>query len=246
MTLDEIFKNKDLGEFRQKKLLQDEMSQVIELLNQAKGIIWFKPYMKVKENLPEELLKPILLAGIKLGNVSYPKTWMPDLIRIYSQEKIDASLFEIINQSSFRDKCKSTSLFYWNKFSKIIRYKDGEPHEELGVIWKWNGKGYVEEYVKTNLEQKRNRNKSLKSRRYNFLIQEFKKYNNIVYRYFIALELPKSIDEFPEQLKETAKEVVEVISKEDFPTWVNPLKEQVKGNSELENLLFEELKWQKK
>ena len=246
MTLQQIFENSDYGKFREKELSQIEINEIADRLNQSKGIIWFKQYMKVRETLPNELLKPILISGIKHGDVSYPKRWMPSLIRIYSQEQIDETLFEIINISSFRDKCKLTSLFYWNKFSKIVRYKNGKPHEELGVVWIWKDKFYAQEYVKSNLKETERRNKALKVKRYDFLITEFKKYENVVYRYFIALELPKSIDKFPVQLKNVANEIVEIISDEKFPLWANPLIEQVKGNIELENLLFEELNWERK
>ena len=245
MTLQQIFENNDYLKFREKELSQVEINEIIDQLNQSKGIVWFKQFMKFRETLPDELLKPILISGIQYGDVSYPKRWMPSLIRIYSQEQIDEILFEIIKESPIRDKCKFTSLFYWNKFSRIVRHKDGKPHEELGVVWKWTGEFYVEEYVKSNLEETKRRNDNLKVKRYEFLITQFQQIENLVYRYFIALELPKSLDKFPTQLKSIAKEVVDIITNKEFPKWVNPLKEQVKGNSELEKLLYEELMWQK-
>lgn len=246
MTLQQIFETNDYQKFRERELSQVGVNEIVNRLNQSKGIIWFKQYMKVRETLPNELLKPILISGIQYGDVSYPKRWMPSLIRIYSQEQIDETLFEIIKESSLSDKCKLTSLFYWNKFSKIVRYKGGKPHEELGVIWKWTGECYEEEYVKSKLEETKSRNKIFKVKRYEFLIGEFLQFENLVYRYFIALELPKSLDKFPTRLKNIAKEAIEIISNQEFPTWANPLIAQVKGNSGLEKLLFEELKWQKK
>jgi hypothetical protein len=246
MRLKRIFEDKLFGKFREKEISQIERNQIIAMLSESKGIVWFKPFMQVRETLPNELLEAILISGIRYEDVSYPKRWMPDVIRIYSQEQIDETLFEIIRKSSFRDKCRLTSLFSWNKFKKTIIHIDGNQDEEVGVNWKWNGEIYIEEYLKSNLEEIQKRDKVLKFKRYDFLISEFGKHENLVYRYFISLELPKSLEEFPDQLKDTAKEVVEVVSNKNFPTCANALIEQVKGNKELENLLFKELRWRKK
>ena len=72
---------------------------------------------------------------------------------------------------------------------------------------------------------------------------------NIVFRYFLSRYLPNGIEEYPIEIIEKAKKVISITSKEEFPNGLNQveqLKKAVKGNSELEKLLFEELNWQKK
>ena len=66
MTLQQIFENSDYGKFREKELSQIEINEIADRLNQSKGIIWFKQYMKVRETLPNELLKPILKFNPKI------------------------------------------------------------------------------------------------------------------------------------------------------------------------------------
>lgn len=232
--------------FSKTDLAKNEVDQMFELLGQLDEFGWFEQFMKTRNTLPSDLLKPILVAGGKGDYVSGPKHWMPHLARIYSQEEIDEALFELIRESTISHKCILAHHFYWNGFVSVTRYKVGAPDEELEIIWKWNGKQYVEEYVKQNVEETVKRSKKIKIKRYRFLIKEFNDYDNVVYRYYISLVMPRSVEEFPEELKEPAIGVIEAINDVEFPTSANPLVDKVKGKPELEKLLFEDLGWQER
>ena len=236
-----MFENKQFEEFRNQNLFRNEIDQIIKSLNQPNGFMLFNSYLKVRETLPLELLKPILISGMKCGGVSQPKFWMPNLIRIFSHEQIDKTLFEIIVDVELHEKCKLTNMFYWNSFRKIVRGT-----KELGVAWKWNGESYLEEYVELDQQEIKRQAEVFKEVRYRFLIDEFLKFNNLVYQYFISLLLPRTVDSFPNPLNAKAKKAIEIMGNEDFPNSANTLIEQVKGKYELEKILFEQLNWERK
>ena len=241
MEIQQIIDLNELSEFREKHLQAEDIIILIETLNSKQDVNWFRKFMAVRKTLPNELLKPIIISGGKNRDVSKVKFWMPDLIRLYSQEQIDEKIIEIIAESNMVNKCKFVNLFYANGFRKIVRGKT-----ELIVSWKWNGKFHEEEYIVGNLEEMAIRSNNLKIKRYNFLISEFIETNNNVYRYFISIQIPRTTEQFPNQDNKNINTVTQILNDESFPKSALELIELVKGDEELEYLLFNKLNWSKK
>lgn len=244
MNLNNILEEKRVKKFRELILSQDETDIICTLIQERKDIRWFIPFLKVSANLPKKLLEPILQSGIKISDPSFPKYWMPDLIRMYTPNCIDTCLFELIQHSSLPDKCRLTSLFYWNQNNRCVPLQYEGLEEVLEQTWKWDGQTYIQEYQKVSVKERQHREKSLKNKRYQFLLGEFKKHNNLVYQYYIALELPKSVGAYSDLPKESYLRVINNIKQDDFPDSASLLIQRIQGNPELEKLLFQELTWQ--
>lgn len=79
MGLNHIFEYEDHIRFRRVELGKVEVALIKERLAHPEGIVWFEPYLGVRENLPAELLQPTLLSGLRCKHVYFPSHWMPDL-----------------------------------------------------------------------------------------------------------------------------------------------------------------------
>jgi hypothetical protein len=242
----EIVENKNYSNFRSVVLNESEITKIINLLNLTNGINLFRPFLAIRDNLPIDLLEPIVSALMKVQDVSSSKKVFPQLIRIYSQEEIDKTLIKLIPKKGISDKCRLVRLFYWNIFKIIKRRKNDDEFESLGLEWEWKGNCYIEKYSKINIDSLNSRNSKLKTKRYEFLINEFSKTNNLIYRYFIAAELPRILDGFPKSSLKEAKEVLMILNNKYFPSNSMQLINQVKGDSDLEEILFDKLGWEKK
>jgi len=214
MTIQEIIDKKEYIEFRNRNWSDEDINYVIDELREKVTINWIVRFLRVSDKLPKELLKPIIIAGINYRDVSYPKRWMQTVKRIYSPEEIDNIILEIVEESSLKIKCKATHLLYFNGFSRIMRNE-----EELGMRYIWNGQNYTEEYIKVDekhLTIKRKRNVEMKEKRYRFLVKEFLNTNNILYRYYIYLEI-REVHNHPIAKEDKTKQVMEIFNKDDFP-----------------------------
>lgn len=236
MTLKEIFENKDFINFKKKELDESDKEYFLDRLRNGKGIYEVLPYLNVVKDAPIEFLEPIVEEAMEYEDISSPKRWMQTINRIYTPEKVQQTILNKITDSKdLRTKCRAVSILY------CVR--------GFGIEYNWNGKRFEERVAKDNLNSNLERGKKFYDNRISILTNEFQKSKNIVYRYYLNRYLSDKIEDYPTEIKEKAKEVISIISSEKFPNGlnqVNQLVNVVKGNPELEKLLFEDLNWRKK
>jgi len=204
----------------------------------------------VAETLPQDLLKPIIEEVLNYDDISAPKRYMENILRIFTPEKVQETIFKIMTKcEDFKTKCKAAGVLYCvgerfiiHKFSKI----EEANLNPFGARYFWNGKGYKLEIVKEDIKPFIERKEKFYERRLEVLIKEFNKTDNIVYKYYLMLSLPNEIEEYPLSMQKQGIEIIEKITDDNFPKRVNSLVEVVNGNKDLEFLLYDELNWRRK
>lgn len=243
MDLNHIFDYEDHIRFRQVELGKAEVTLIKERLAQPEGIVWFQPYLRVRESLPTDLLQPTLLSGLRFKHVYFPTHWMPDLSRMCGPERVDGAIITLMQQRSLVDKCRLIRYFYHNRSGIVGKYIAPNRFEPVRIVWRWDGKRYAREYTKTGLEELKKRSRVMRLKRYRFLIKEFQENDHLVYRYFIAPELRRYPIDFPEEMSELDWKIIDEVRQESFPSHAYELQAKIKGQAEMEHLIYEELKW---
>jgi len=252
MTLREIFEHKDFTRYREKELSNSDKQYFLERLEKGNRIYDVLPYLSVIKKSPIEFLEPIVDEAIDYKDVSEPKTWMQTINRLYTPEKVQETILNKIKLTqSFKIKCKATGILYCvgGFTSASGRDENGNVKWKGGHGYKWNGKRFETIIIEENLNRDLERRKKFYNERVKSLTEEFLNNENIVYRFYLKRYLPIKIEDYPTEIKEKAKKVIHFILSEEFPNGLNQtnqLKNLVKGNSELEKLLFEDLNWRKK
>lgn len=104
MKLQQIFDREELLLFREIALGAKEIALIKNRLQGFEGIVWFEPYLQVREQLPIDLLDSILLAGLQFKPVYFPTHWVPALSRIFGPERMDEAIIALMRWRPLADK----------------------------------------------------------------------------------------------------------------------------------------------
>ena len=250
MTLKEIFENKEFIKYRQRQLDKSDKNYFLRRLKKGRRVIDVLPYLRTVNRVPIEFLQPILNETILFyDDISLKKRWMGTINRLFTPEKVQEAILNKISKSeNLNLKCRAAEILYWTDVlikSNGVDEK-GNPIWKCGVEYFWNGSQFEKKCAEDNLNYYIQRRKYFQINRIRKLSKEFQKSKNIIFKYFLSWYLPKDINEYPIEIRENSIGIVDEISNQDFPNGADSLVKLINGNSSLEKLLFEELKWQKK
>ena len=183
IPLQQTFQSKSFLQYRNTPLTETDKIFLLDKV-QKEGIWGIRSYLGVVEALPMDLLKPILEVAVeKMTDVSSPKFWMPDVMRIFEAENVQKVILEILQDGNTKTKCKAASMLYWIAFSIVYRLEENELIEVAGRELFWNGEKYAERNSKIPLEVFKKRTTQLRHKRYKVLLEEFEKSDNLVAQY---------------------------------------------------------------
>lgn len=251
MTLGEVFDTKQFIKYRLIDFSVADISYFLDRLRSGNKIYDVIPLLAVVEKIPNELLTPIIKEAIEYKDISAPKKWMRFITRLFTPEKVQEILLEMISDTEdYRVKCRAVSILYCvGDFSVFQKDKTDNKLKCVGKrIFVWNGDGYENQVAKGKVEQVLENRKIFNKNRLAVLLSEFLKSDNLVYRYYIKMYLLEKVEEYPHELINQAKEVHQIVSDENFPKGLRQtekLMKTIEGNRELEKLLYEGLNWSK-
>jgi hypothetical protein len=248
MTLEEIFAKKQFLKFRETKLTESDEKFLLLRLSEY-GIYDVLPFLRVATSVPKELLKPIIIEVLDYEDISLPKRYMDIISRLFTPENVLECLLNIISDNELlKTKCKAAGIL-----SFIGGFMFAKGRDECGkILWKcgtdyiWDGSKYERKCIEGDINLFINRSNSFKSCRTKAVVNEFLKNENIVLRYYLLASLYDKLEDYPTDIKNEAQQVIEIICEQNFPKNASELISKVLGDLNLEKLLFEELKWQRK
>lgn len=244
MKLKSIFENKN---FLKLKLTDYSLKESDKIflkgeLNKEKGVLIISPFLEVIESLPEDLLEPILMSGLKYKDTSEPKKWINKLLRLFSPDKIQSELLRIMKKGNDEEKCRAIHLLYYVGYP-MLKKKDEEKYIYYGYSYEWNGMKYIQRMKRVEAKKLLTKQKQLLNTRVRTLIKEFELTDNLVLKYLISFHIPHKIEEYPEELTARACNIISEITGEKFPKNSTALKIALRNNAKLEKLLYENLNW---
>ena len=249
MTLKEIFENQEFIKYRHKELNVSDKEYFLEKLQNGRGIYDVLPFIAAAKELPEELLEPIVREILEYKDLSLPKRYIENILRVFTPEKVQEAILKImVDEKNFKIKCKAAGILYCigSRFLIGSLLKNGEIEWKSRGGYFWNGERYERKAVEGNIDSFVKKREKFYHRRLEVLIREFKKTDNIIYKYFLRRYLPNKIQEYPLNIQKETKEIIKEITSIQFPQGAKALTDLVQGKEDLEFLLFEELNWQKK
>lgn len=254
MKLEEIFESGEFLLSRNKELDHLDTEYILKRLRDEDGqkIYEILPYLRVVETVPDGLLEPIIREAIEYKDISLPKRWMNTINRLFTPEKVQDELLQIISSNeSLRVKCRAVGILYCVDIPGYEEKIDerGEIQLKCRDKYIWNGKRYERTCRDCDIETIKKRRREFSQKRLKILVNEFVSNKNLVYRYYIGTYLSFNIDDYPEEIIEKTKEVIKIISGEEFPSGINQveqLRDAIQFSPELENLLYQELNWQRR
>ncbi|MEM9549289.1 MAG: hypothetical protein AAGA77_25170 [Bacteroidota bacterium] len=248
MTVKGVFETKEFLNYRDIEFDQADKDYFLNLLSE-KGINEVLPFLRVIKKIPQDFLEPIMREVIKYDDISLPKRYMETILRLFTPEKVlDVILKMVTSNEGYGIKCRAAGILYC---VGIGIYSSGRD-KNGNIIWKcgkgyvWDGKKYESKCIEGDVNKFVVRREQFAQKRTMVLAKEFLQSDNIVFRYYLKRYLPLEVEEYPVEIRKQAEKLVKIIDSKDFPNWVTPLKEKIRGNYELEKLLYDELKWQRK
>lgn len=236
MNLEDVFEEGNFIEYRNYRVSETDITFLINQLKGEKGIKRIKDLIRIVGYLPEELLHPILKAGLDFKDPSSPKKWIYHVVRLFGEENVQEELFNFIKKGTHKDVMNSLMTLYFIS-PRVRKIRRGQDEKIVEWKWKWNKTGY-EEFINEDVDEEQiDQSENFKRRRRDFFIEEFKNSKNLVVKYYLGLYF-RMYDNWPYTENQLALETISEIKKEGFPKNQEELKVAIKGNKELEDYYY--------
>jgi hypothetical protein len=186
------------------------------LISQLKNKIgrWYVPYvLSVVNDFSENLMKELLETAIRIYDPSYNYCFIKPAMRVYNFQVYDYYIDRFCN-STFNEKKGIFRALYWVIPQAVWRKETGRIETDYSVKYIWNKRGYFElDYNSSEVELIRYNDEIIQrnEKKVKIFIEEYRKTKNRKLKYYISLNLPKEINEFPDTLKRMGDEYLQEI-----------------------------------
>lgn len=208
---------------------------------------WFvAALLDVLDSFPVELLAPMLNAAVHEPDPSFNNDFIRPCRRVFDYVEIQQILLGIFQEG---DKCRKigvTKALYWARstvyISHIIKLGDGDTYEEIRAKgydtfrWEPEFEAFDDEFIEDlEVYEKESPGQNAAYRRQmEILISEFLMSDDLELKYYISLQLPKEIDDFPVPIGDKAEKYLSAYKKQNIPTCYSELEAALKAKNRLD------------
>jgi hypothetical protein len=164
---------------------------------------------------PRDLLRPMLYSAVIEPDTSFNNEFIKPCRRVFDYADIQKILLDIFQNGSKDEKIGVLKALYWARPTvySLQVHSGGKVTEQQGYdVFEWDDElksynydfNFVED--KSIFEREHQSQQTAYKEQLKVILSEFYKTNDIELKYQIALRLPKELNDYPNELKEQAKQ----------------------------------------